>query len=99
MTVDFFTGIDAEFLTEGLQVRRQIEIRIDACGVIFRCRHRMHAPGNTEPTLFPIERGDAISSLEMHHRDPLVRSLRINFDRKMLPPECVKCSLLHAARD
>src|SRR5439155_16225863 len=74
-------------------------IRIDACGVIFRGRHRMYTAGNTEPSLFTIERGDAVPSLEMHDRDALIRSLRINIDGKMLAAECGERSLLHAARD
>ena len=75
MTIDFLTRIDTEFLVERLQVRRKVKIRIDPCGVIFRRRHRMHTTGNTEPALFPIERGDAVPALEMHDRDALIRSL------------------------
>src|SRR5439155_15649628 len=99
MTIDFSTRIDAEFLVERLQVCRQVKIRIDACGVIFRGRHRMYTAGNTEPSLFTIERCDAVPSLEMHDRDALIRSLRINIDGKMLAAECCERSLLHAARD
>src|SRR5882762_3404274 len=99
MTIDFFTNVDAEFLIERLQVRRQVKIRIDACGGVFRRRHHMHTPGNTEPPLFPIKTSEAVSALEMHDRESLVRSLRINIDGKMLAAECGNRSLLHAARD
>ena len=99
MTIDFSTRIDAEFLVERLQACRQVKIRIDVCGVIFCRRHRMHAAGNAEPSLFPIEHGDTVPSLEMHDRGSLVRSLRINIDGKMLAAESSERSLLHAACD
>src|SRR5258707_495838 len=97
--VYFFTGIHAEFRVEHLQVCRQVKIRIDSRSVIFRCRHPMHTPGNTEPSPFPIKRRDAVPALQMHDRDPLVRSLRIYIGRKMLPAEGGERSLLHAACD
>ncbi len=59
----------------------------------------MHTPGNAEPSLFPIKRGHAIPALEMHDRNALVWSLRINLDGEMLAAECGERSLLHAARD
>src|SRR5258708_29627741 len=59
----------------------------------------MHSPRNAEPSLFAVKGGDAVPALEMHDRNPLVRSLRINIDGKMLAAECSKRSLLHAARD
>src|SRR5882762_6742003 len=73
--------------------------RSEACGGVFRRRHHMHTPGNTEPPLFPIKTSEAVSALEMHDRESLVRSLRINIDGKMLAAECGNRSLLHAARD
>ena len=99
MTIDFFANVDAEFLIQRLQVRRQVKIGIDACGGVFHCRHRVHTPGNTEPPLFPIKTSETVSALEMHDRKPLVRSLRINIDGKMLAAEYSDRSLLHAARD
>src|SRR5258708_1236113 len=98
MTIDFFADVDAEFLIERLQVRREIKMGMDGGGGVFRCRHSMQPPRNAEPSLFAVKGGDAVPALKMHDRDALVRSFRINIDGKMLATECSKRSLLHAAR-
>src|SRR5205823_781853 len=99
MAIDFFTGINAEFLVQRLQVCRKIKIRIDARGGVFRRRHHMDASRHAEPTLFPVKRADAVSILQAHDRYALVRSLRINLGWKMLAAKYTKRSLLHAACD
>src|SRR5216683_5068437 len=99
MTIDFLARVNGEFLIERLQVRREIEIGIDARRVVFRRRHHVHAPRNAEPSLLSIKRSDALPALKMHDGYPFVGSLGIDLDRKVLTAECAESSLLHAARD
>src|SRR5258708_1167555 len=99
MTIDFPTRINVEFLIERLHVRGKIKIGINGGRVVFRRRHHVHASGNAEPPLLPVKRSDALAALKMHDGDPLVGSLGIDLNRKMLTAEGAENSLLHAAGD
>src|SRR5712692_3578668 len=98
MSIDFFADVDAEFLIERLQVRREIKIGIDALSGVFRCRHRMHSPRNAEPSLFAVKGGDAVPALKMHDRDAPVRGFRRRIAGRVLAAEWSKRSLVDVAR-
>src|SRR6266566_9223214 len=69
--IDFFTGINAEFLVKRFQMRRQIKVGINAGSVVLGGRHHVHVPWNTEPSPLSIKGSDAVAALEVHDWEAL----------------------------
>ena len=82
--IDFFAGDNGEFLEESFDVGGEIEIGVDARGVVFGCGHHVWMAGVAEPTLLAVEGGNAVAIGEMHGGDALVGSFGENFDGKLM---------------